>query len=196
MALEEGGERFDLQPADVEQLAGVLIDGGYDYVVGDAPECQIMGHDLLRGILDAALSIARRETGAALPSYDFPLEADPGSAHPELMDRAVFVLLDEAAVDRKLRAGMSYDEIRHEVVRAVETYGREAFAVECLRPSLTEAGLPAFEGTPGYERHGEQQVAQGRYPEVVRHSEHVGPLIERLRAWAASPAAGVGAVSR
>ncbi|TWT77623.1 hypothetical protein Pla123a_14190 [Posidoniimonas polymericola] len=178
-----GGD-LTLLKTTTESLAEVIAAGGYDYVVGDAPEGAIMGHDVFRAVLDAALILARRATGRPLASYDFPLEATPGSVRPELADRACFIHLDDAAVDRKIEVGMAYEEIRGEVVRAVETYGREAFAVECLRPSLTESGLAAFEGAADYERHGEQQVARGRYTEVVRHAEHVAPLTAGLRQWA------------
>ncbi|TWT29582.1 hypothetical protein KOR34_51360 [Posidoniimonas corsicana] len=183
---------LDLMLGLVGRLTDVIVSGRYDYVVGDAPEGEIMGHDLFRGLLDAALGVARRATGREIASYDFPLEAAPCSVHPAVATGTYYLHLDDAAVERKINHGLAYEEIAHEVVRAVETHGRDAFAVECLRPSLTEAGLASFTGTPSYERHGERQVAEGRYAEPVRYRQHVAPLLQAIRRESRALSAGLG----
>lgn len=178
-AVLRGDENLFIDLAD--QLRRLVVTGGYDYVVGDAPEGAIMGHDVLRGILDAALEAARRETGRTITSYDFTLEAMPGCVEPTLVKRAIQLRLDDAELERKVTAGLAYTELVDEVARALDTFGPEVFATECLRPSLTEAGIAPFDGVAGYERHGEQMVREGRYADVVRHDCHVAPLLAAVR---------------
>ena len=66
-----------------------------------------------------------------------------------------------------------------EVSRAVEAYGAEAFRVECLRP-LPEPAADTL-ATRFYEQYGDQQVAAGRYREVIRYDHHVAPVRNALR---------------
>ena len=77
-----------------------------------------------------------------------PTCTDPGS---------VVVRLDEAALERKLAAARDYPEMRDEVEAALGRYGRQAFAMECLRPAATTSPTSRFEQEPpDYERYGEQ----------------------------------------
>jgi hypothetical protein len=50
----------------------------------------------------------------------------------------------------------------------------EAFRIESLRPFLLRLGPPG--SPPFYETYGEQQVAAGRYAEVLSYERHVRPL--------------------
>ena len=43
--------------------------------------------------------------------------------------------------------------------------------------------LPLFAAPPYYETYGEQQVAAGRYPQVIRLGEHVAPIAAALALW-------------
>lgn len=57
----------------------------------------------------------------------------------------------------------------------------DAFRVECLRPVVFQ---PAGDGLTDeplfYEFYGEQLVAAGRYGRVIRHGEHMLPIVEAL----------------
>ena len=76
---------------------------------------------------------------------------------------------------------MAYREVIGEVHDALDRFGREAFAVECLRSSSASAMLEQFAITPpAYESIGESRVSEGRYRDVVRYREHVLPVINAL----------------
>lgn len=165
----------------VEGLTETLVTGGYDYVLGDAAEGVIMGHDVFRGLLDTAIRIAEQRRQQSIASYDYPLEGAPNTCHPALAAASITITLDDAAVDRKLAAAHAYPELADEVAAALSAHGRAAFAIERLRPTVTAAGLPAYEGKPRYEQHGEQQQAAGRFAEVTRHDQHVAPLLAEVR---------------
>jgi len=166
----------------VRQMADVLERGSYDYVVGDAAEGAILGHDIFRAMLDAAIALTRAASGRSILNLDFPLEGEPGSCHPALFSEAYPFTLDDDALDRKIAAGMAYTELVHEVEAALAHFGREAFAVEVLRPAITASPYAPFDGLPGYETHGMEVVSEGRYQQVVRYEQHVLPLLTALRA--------------
>jgi hypothetical protein len=164
-----------------DRMIAVIDRGRYDYVVGDAAEGAILGHDVFRAMLDAAIDVVRNERGRPLVNLDFALEAPPNQVRPELRERSYRIELDDAALDRKITACLAYTELVAEVQAALDCWGREAFAVECLQPAITETGLAPFDGLPAYEAHGLQAVADGRYGEAVRYGEHVEPMVEELR---------------
>ena len=171
---------FALFVSLARRMAKVIDHGGYDYIVGDASEGTILGHDLFRGLLDTAIAAVRAKSGREILNLDFPLEAEPDSVHPALLAGTYRLELDPPAVERKLAACRGYTELAHEVEAALRVYGRDAFALECLRPAISESGISPFIGLPAYEVHGAKAVAEGRYQEVVRYQEHVRPVLEAL----------------
>jgi hypothetical protein len=89
--------------------------------------------------------------------------------------------LDDDAFERKIDAAMAYGEMQDEVQDALSRFGKQAFAVESLRPSSTHTMLEQFETTsPHYETMGELRVAAGRYQKVIRYREHVFPVFSAL----------------
>lgn len=171
----------------VRQMALLLERGDYDYVVGDATEGAILGHDVFRAMLDTAIGLVRTATDRSILNLDFTLEGDPGSGHPALVSEAYRFTLDDAALERKIAAGLAYTELVHEAEAALAHYGREAFARELLRPAVTESPYAPFDGLPAYETHGMEVVSEGRYQEVVRYERHVLPLLESLRGMSSLP---------
>jgi hypothetical protein len=162
----------------LNELATDLIDAEVEFVVGDAMEGFNPGHDVCRALIDSAVAVVQTRTGRALENYEFAVHNNPAT-DPE----GALVRLDLAddAFDRKIEAAMAYREIKDDVENAMERFGREAFAVECLRPSSTPAMLEQFETMPPrYESIGESRVRDGRYREVVRYHEHVAPVFRAL----------------
>jgi hypothetical protein len=171
--------RVDVFVALAEELADALVDAGVDCVAGDAVEGFNPAHDVCRLIVDGAVEIVRRRTGRDVRNYEFALDGPPDAASPG----AIVVRLDEAALDRKLAAAHDYPEMRGEVEAALGRYGRQAFAIECLRPAATTSQTSRFEQElPVYERHGEQRVSEGRYSEIIRYRDHVRPVARAIEA--------------
>jgi hypothetical protein len=117
----------------------------------------------------------------SLPSYEFALVGAPHECPEALRPAAIWLRLDDGALERKVCAARSYPELAGEVEAAIERYGLEPFRVECLRPvpgprqEAWESGDPPF-----YERHGERRVAEGIYVQVLRYRDHVLPLRDAL----------------
>ena len=162
----------------VNELAGNLIDADIQCIAGDAMEGFNPAHDLCRALIDSAVAIVQIRTGRALQNYEFAVHGDP-IADPA--DALIRLELDEGALERKIDAAMAYREVIGEVHDALDRFGRQAFAVECLRSSSASAMVEQFESKPpAYESIGESRVSEGRYREVVRYREHVLPVISAL----------------
>lgn len=166
--------------AITERLVARLASQPEVYVVADALEGFNPIHDLCRVLVDTAMAAAERRGGARIDSFDFPLEAAPDTAG-SCADDDVRLLLDAATVERKLRAAREYPEMAAEVVRAVSDHGTAAFAVERLRSAGEPLPLAARAGDPPlYERYGEERVAAGHYPVVLRLRDHFLPFAAAL----------------
>ena len=148
------------------------------YVVGDAIEGYNPAHDLCRVLIEAAVEVA----GGSASSWDFPLIGPPDAGLASLSAPPVSLTLDDAAFARKLAAAHAYTELAGEVTSAVGSGSADVFRLECLRPADANArsGTPPAD-PPYYERHGERQVAAGRYPEVLRWRTHLAAVVRALR---------------
>jgi hypothetical protein len=163
------------------ELADALIESEIDSVIGDAIEGFNPVHDVCRFIIDGAVERVRNQTGRSIRNYDFVLDSPPDTCPESLRDKAKWLHLDEAALDRKLNAALSYPELRDEVTRALTRFGRQAFSRECLRPSASQFMIERFETSlPDYERYGEIRVDEGRYTEAIRYRFHVWPVIDAI----------------
>jgi len=169
------------------ELADALAAAGVEVVAGDAAEGFNPGHDLCRLLVNAAVARTAARGGAPIENLEFPLDAAP--EHPPTNgeeEGGCRLVLDDAALARKLAAARAYPGLASEVERALALHGPEAFRVERLRPVAYGLDLaPRLPDPPLYERYGEERVAAGRYAEVLRFRRHVLPAAERLRAWAA-----------
>ena len=98
-------------------------------------------------------------------------------------------MLDDAQLERKVRAARSYPELAGEVDAALGAHGADLFRTECLRPVEPPAiGAPAHgarqlttsEALPFYEQFGAARVAAGAYGRLIRRREHLDPLAAAL----------------
>ena len=170
--------RAEVFVALAEELAGAFERAGVNYVAGDAVEGFNPAHDLCRLIVDGAVLMVRRRTGRDVRNFDFLLDGRPEPSHPG----SVVVQLDAAALERKLAAAHAYLEMRAEVEAALSRHGRQAFAVEYLRPVTTNGFASCFEHErPGYEQYGERRVTEGRYSEIIRYRDHVRPVAMAIK---------------
>jgi hypothetical protein len=169
--------RVDVFVDLVDELADVLVSAGIDVVAGDAVEGFNPSHDVCRFVIDGAVALACRRTGRVIDNRDFVLDSRPDACPEPSRAAAIWLRLDDAALDRKVDAALQYPELGPEVQAALERFGRRAFAVECLRPAMTAQTLEGFRSErPAYERYGEQRVRDGRYRELIRYQQHVLPV--------------------
>lgn len=170
--------RVDVFAALANELAGSLIEADIQRVAGDAMEGFNPGHDICRALIDSAVAIVEARTGRALQNYEFAVHNEPAVASD---GASIRLQLDDAAFERKIAAAMAYRELQDEVQDILSRFGRQAFAVESLRPISTSRMLQQFETTsPQYEAMGELRVAAGRYQKVIRYREHVLPVFSAL----------------
>jgi hypothetical protein len=167
----------------LRELSQGLIAHDIRVVAGDAPEGANPTHDLCRHLIDNAVAVAERALGHRIANYEFVLDAPPNDCPPELRSSAVWVHLDEAALERKVEAALAYTELRGETEEGLKYYGKKAFAIECLIPSTTRSAVEKFEHeAPAYERYGREGVERfgksfGKYDEVITFQKHVKPAV-------------------
>lgn len=166
--------------AVTERLVARLAAEPGVYAVGDSMEGFNPIHDLCRVIIDTATDLVGAQNGGGIDSFDFPLEANPDANGPSAA-ADVRLLLDHAAVERKLRAAREYPELAAEVERALAAHGEAAFAIERLRLAADRRPIAERVGEPPlYERYGEQRVGVGRYAVVLRLVGHFLPFAAAL----------------
>lgn len=178
--------RYDAFTALLKELADALIEHDISLVAGDAPEGATPTHDLCRYLLDAAVAAVTRSAGRRITNSEFVLDSPPNDCPPELRSQALWLRLDEAALDRKLQAALGYTELRGETEEGLKHYGKNAFVLECLRPSTASASLKKFEHEPPpYEQYGRDGVERfgksfGKYEEVITFQKHVKPMVQAI----------------
>jgi len=170
----------------LQELTTALIEHGISEVAGDAPEGATPAHDMCRYLIDAAVFAAERATGRRIANREFVLDSPPHDCPAHLRAEALWLRLDEAALERKLQAALAYTELRGETEEGLRVYGKNAFALECLRPSTGAASLEQFQNeAPAYERYGREGVERfgkhfGKYEKVITFREHVWPAAQAM----------------
>jgi hypothetical protein len=162
-----------------EEIADALVSQAIVRLVSDAPEHEILAHDLIAAVADAAVALAERR-GHAIAHYDFPLHAAPETCPPHARERALRVELDDEALARKRGAAERYPEIAGEVAHDRVRHGDGAFRVELLRPVDRPFERIRPSGCPPWQLHGEELVHAGVYPEAIRYDRHVAPIVDEL----------------
>jgi hypothetical protein len=167
-----------------QTLADAFVNSQIDYVVSDAIEGYNPAHDVCRLIVDAAAEMASRSANRPIASYDTLLAR--GESDYSAVAAVVPIELDDDLLARKLRAVREYSELAAEVDRILEREGKDCLRTECLRQVRRgELNGSFLTHSPYYEQYGEKQVAAGYYSEVLRYRDHVYPLAEVLREFAA-----------
>lgn len=170
-----------------KELAVALLAHEVTVVSGDAPEGINPTHDLCRFIIDEAVHVVEQVTGRRVRNHEFVLDSPPTDCPKELVSEALWLRLDEQALERKLQAAMDYTELRGETEEGLRLYGKQAFSVECLRPSTAQIALQSFEKSPpAYERFGREGVERfgkkfGQYEQVITFQGHVKPALQAIK---------------
>lgn len=164
------------------RLAEILCARPYVAVVADPLEGYNPVHDLCRMLADAALAHATRLSGRTILNFDYALmDGSP----PELDAGSIKLTLDDALLDRKLKAAFAYHELADEISRSVGELGERGHANEWLRalPSAVLHSVPP-QDPPAYESYGEQRCRDGHYFTVIRYRQHLLPVAAALSEWA------------
>lgn len=176
----------------VDELAGSLARHGVECVVGDSAEGYNPGHDICRGLIDAAVARLNR-VGKSIGNFAFPLIGAADAPPPFCRRPGLGLMLEPELLDRKLAAARAYAPLQREVESEISEHGEQSLLREFLFPSSRSFGGDWPRDEPLYERFGAEQVAAGRYDRVIRYREHVRPLVAamhahaaRSRIWAAS----------
>lgn len=169
------------------ELAKALLAHEVEVVSGDAPEGINPTHDLCRFLIDEAVTVVESVTGRRVRNQEFVLDSPPTDCPKELVSEALWLRLDEEALNRKLQAAMDYPELRGETEEGLRLYGKQAFSLECLRPSTTRMAMESFEKEPpAYERFGREGVERfgkkfGQYEQVITFQGHVKPMVQSIK---------------
>lgn len=171
----------DLTPLlDVtDEIADTLIRQHINVVAGDDAEGYNPAHDVCRIIVNAAVNQACEVMKRPIANLAFSLVGRPDQL--EQHAAASQVLLDDAALRRKIDEAVRYPEMAGEVAAARKQFGDAPFRVETFR-HVPPGELWEPENVPFYEQYGSERVAAGVYQDVIRYRQHVRPLADALAA--------------
>jgi len=162
-----------------DDLADDFVRQGVRTVVTDSWQLYNVTHDLWHLTVRRAASLASQRLGWPIDCLDYEVVPRGMAA------RAVGPLryrrkLTPSQVEAKLRMAAEYPEIADEVSSLLKLGETEFLASESLhevRP--LEDLVPTPDEAPLYERSGEDRVAAGLYPSVLRW-RHVEPIVHAL----------------
>ena len=168
------------------RLAQLILEEEIDTVVSDGIEGYNPVCDLCELLTRAAVATAAN-TGRPCRHYTIPLMGDPRKPPRSQASEVREIELSPAVFQRKLQAMREYAErggstAGREMDASIRKLGQQAFAREYLFAATPHDRweLPFEQQKPFYETYGEQQVAAGRYPSVIRFREHFLPIAKRL----------------
>jgi len=198
-ALLEGDGDFFIGIA--EDLASMLLGQNIDAVIGDASEGWNPIHDIWRGVINLAVTLATTRGRGVILNFDFLLFASHKTAAACSTPDSVLLQLDEGSYQRKIKTATLYSELHAEVQAALrgsteglvssrdlsraldERLGElnaEAYRFELLR--AVKEHPPSRDPNPRvYELYGEMVVAEGRYQEAIRYDRHVLPIEKAIQ---------------
>jgi hypothetical protein len=171
------------------RLVKAILCHGINFVAGDALEGYNPTHDLCRWITNAAVTMAQRKSAFTIVNCEFLLTESASDANARHSAECLHFELDDQGLTHKLACAFAYDEMASEVRSALDRCGREYFAIECFRRVEQPFVDRPYAQTPQYESWAEQRVATGHYRTVIRHKQHVSPIMEAIRDFAAGASA-------
>jgi hypothetical protein len=175
---------IDLFVGLAAELAQTLLGDRTEYIVGDADEGYNPAHDVCRMLINAAVKKAFR-MGVCLENFEALMAYKSNDLVSGAMPGAISIDSDQQAQALKLETAREYSELTPEVNRILAQEGPGALGFECLRPVSDDSGDFRAKEPPYYEVYGAKQVAAGRYQQVIRYRDHILPIAEGLRRFAA-----------
>jgi hypothetical protein len=174
----------------VTDLTRELVTRQISIVVADAAEGFNPVHDLCQLIVGAATAFAAKE-GVAAVHCEYPIHDGP-RAYDQDTGEVMHLDLDDASLAMKLADARDYSDVIPDIQSMIEQFGEAAFRRETFRRTADWTAWPwPSNERPLYERLGEERVAAKRYTHVLRHAEHMVPLLDHLRALVRSTASRI-----
>jgi len=152
-------------------------------ILTDMVEGYNSSHDLTAYLVASAVEMACIDQDARPCVLCQPLVGPPDQAWEGRLQPVVTLELTDEEFRRKMEDARTYAELVSEVAGALRQTPIDAFRKECLYlPAGEEALLESLpHETPFYETFGQQQVAKGKFTEVIQHRRHVLPLVQAIR---------------
>jgi len=157
---------LDRDVGRIAQLTRELRDAlaGFRAVVSDSVELYNPTHDLCWVMANLAARDAER--------FSYAVVAHPGDG--------MVIELDDHAFGRKMAMANRYEDLAGDVDELIGRVGAGALRREVFSPVDPNASLPEPREMPYFERRGEEQVAAGKYANVLRYREHFVPFVREL----------------
>jgi LmbE family N-acetylglucosaminyl deacetylase len=152
-------------------------------ILTDMVEGYNSSHDLTAYLVASAVEMTHGSQITPPLVLCQPLDGRPDQAWNGRLRPHTTLALTDAEFRRKMEDARTYAELAAEVADTLRQTPAEAFRQECLYlPAEADALLESLPGeVPFYETFGEQQVAQGKFAEVIRHKRHLVPLVRTIR---------------
>jgi LmbE family N-acetylglucosaminyl deacetylase len=164
------------------ELAGLIREEQPAVILTDMVEGYNSGHDLTAYLVAAALEKAGPTPRGPSQVICQPLVGPPDQAWGGRLRPCLSIALTDEEFELKMRSAGDYAELAAEVAGALRENPAEAFRKECFyRPEEARLLETLPQDPPFYETFGERQVASGKFAEVIRHREHVLPLMRDIR---------------
>jgi hypothetical protein len=171
---------IDLFISIAGELAQALVRDRIEYIVGDAIEGYNPAHDVCRLVINAAVKKAC-QMGNCVENFDVLLAYKLADDALAAMTDIISIDADEQMLEGKLQAARDYSELAVDVNRVLAQEGIASLGTEYLRPVNEDLYNQVLQEPPYYEVYGEEQVAAGRYQQVIRYRDHVLPIGEALQ---------------
>ena len=164
-------------------LAELIRKESPDVILTDMVEGYNSSHDLTAYLVAIAAEKAGALSGLSPQVLCQPLEGSPDQAWSGRLRPHLTLELTDEEFRRKMADAHAYAELAAEVAAALHQTPAHAFRKEHLYlPAPADALLEALpQEIPFYETYGEQQVANGKFAEVIRHRRHILPLVRAIR---------------
>jgi hypothetical protein len=150
-----------------------------EYIVGDAIEGFNPVHDVCRLVINAAVKKVC-QMGYCIDNFDLALAYKRDEAREAIAD-IVSIAAGEQMLAEKLQVARDYSELEVDVTRLIAQEGITSLGTEYLRPVHENSYHEVLQERPYYEVYGAEQVAAGRYRQVIRYRDHVFPIGEALK---------------
>ena len=141
-------------------------------------------HDLVAYLTSTAVERAAMLGWVVPQILCQPLTGPPDMAWGGKLVPAITLELTNEEFVQKLSAARGYPELADEVETALMENSAASFKKECLyTPASGTAILTTLpDAKPYYETFGEIQVSRGKFKDVIRHAQHLVPLVKTIRA--------------
>lgn len=165
-------------------VAQIILTEQPDFLLTDMVEGYNTSHDLVACLVALSVELAGKRGWVVPQVFCQPLMGRPDLAWGGKLSPAITLELNSKEFSEKMAAAQNYPELVEEVKKALEENTAASFKKECFyKPADSKNILTSLpEAVPFYETYGELQVSRGKFKDVIRHSEHLVPFVQKVHA--------------